>query len=117
MSGRVTHEMEIGSGPSSRRHPQPSSHIHKVERPPQQNLLTEFQTVIKETFFHDEPLKAFRGQKSHTRFFLVLQAIFPILEWARSYNLEKFRGDLIAGLTIASLCVPQVSEKYFHKIK
>ncbi|KAF3971890.1 hypothetical protein CMV_004560 [Castanea mollissima] len=107
MSGRVTHEMEIGSGPSSRRHTQPSSHIHKVERPPQQNLLTEFQTVIKETFFHDEPLKAFQGQKSHTRFFLVLKAIFPILEWARSYNLEKFRGDLIAGLTIASLCVPQ----------
>ncbi|KAK9989144.1 hypothetical protein SO802_029383 [Lithocarpus litseifolius] len=99
--------MEIGSGPSSRRHPQPSSHIHKVERPPQQNLLTEFQTVIKETFFHDEPLKAFRGHKCHTRFFLVLQAIFPILEWARSYNLEKFTGDLIAGLTIASLCVPQ----------
>ena len=109
--------MEIGSGPSSRHHPQPFSQIHKVERPPKQNVLTEFQTVIKETFFHDEPLKAFRGQKSHTRFFLVLQAIFPILEWARSYNLQKFRGDLIAGLTIASLCVPQVSEKYFHKIK
>ncbi|KAK9989145.1 hypothetical protein SO802_029384 [Lithocarpus litseifolius] len=99
--------MEIGSGPSLRHRPQPSSQIHKVERPPKQNVLTEFQTVIKETFFHDEPLRAFRGQRSHTKFYLILQAIFPILEWAGSYNLQKFRGDLIAGLTIASLCVPQ----------
>ncbi|KAG9129559.1 hypothetical protein Leryth_023899 [Lithospermum erythrorhizon] len=34
-------------------------------------------------------------------------AVFPILEWGRKYNLTKFRGDLIAGLTIASLCIPQ----------
>ncbi|KAA8522506.1 hypothetical protein F0562_013133 [Nyssa sinensis] len=36
-----------------------------------------------------------------------VQAIFPIFKWGQSYSLTKFRGDLIAGLTIASLCIPQ----------
>ncbi|KAJ9560464.1 hypothetical protein OSB04_005624 [Centaurea solstitialis] len=38
---------------------------------------------------------------------LGLQAMFPILEWGRNYDLNKFKGDLIAGLTIASICIPQ----------
>ncbi|KAM1074191.1 hypothetical protein FF1_019227 [Malus domestica] len=33
--------------------------------------------------------------------------IFPTLVWGRSYNISKFKNDLMAGLTIASLCVPQ----------
>ncbi|KAM1818547.1 hypothetical protein EV1_000286 [Malus domestica] len=37
----------------------------------------------------------------------VQQEIFPILVWGRSYNMSKFKHDLMAGLTIASLCIPQ----------
>lgn len=36
-----------------------------------------------------------------------LQGVFPILVWCRSYTATKFRKDLLAGLTIASLCIPQ----------
>lgn len=38
----------------------------------------------------------------------LLQIIFPILAWGRNYTATKFRKDLLAGLTIASLCIPQV---------
>ncbi|CAK9154211.1 unnamed protein product [Ilex paraguariensis] len=82
-------------------------YIHKVGVPPKQNLLKEITTTVKETFFADDPLRAFKDQPRSRKFVLGMQAIFPILEWGRSYNLAKFRGDLIAGLTIASLCIPQ----------
>ncbi|KAL8523564.1 hypothetical protein ACS0TY_013511 [Phlomoides rotata] len=38
---------------------------------------------------------------------LFLQALFPILKWGRNYNATKFKNDLMAGLTLASLCIPQ----------
>lgn len=37
-----------------------------------------------------------------------LKSIFPILHWAPNYTLSTFRNDLLSGLTIASLCIPQV---------
>ncbi|XP_071722467.1 LOW QUALITY PROTEIN: sulfate transporter 2.1-like [Rutidosis leptorrhynchoides] len=37
----------------------------------------------------------------------ILQRIFPILSWGRHYTLAKFKSDLLAGLTLASLCIPQ----------
>ncbi|GFY96497.1 sulfate transporter 1;3 [Actinidia rufa] len=75
--------------------------------PPKQDLFKEFSTTAKETFFADDPLRNFKDQPKSRKVVLGLQAVFPILEWAQSYNLSKFRGDLIAGLTIASLCIPQ----------
>lgn len=40
--------------------------------------------------------------------FSFLQGLFPILEWGRNYKATKFKKDLMAGLTLASLCIPQV---------
>ncbi|CAJ2667802.1 sulfate transporter 2.1-like [Trifolium pratense] len=39
--------------------------------------------------------------------FSALQVVFPILVWGRNYTAAKFRKDVLAGLTIASLCIPQ----------
>ncbi|XVE60443.1 hypothetical protein DITRI_Ditri05aG0129000 [Diplodiscus trichospermus] len=36
-----------------------------------------------------------------------LQGLFPILGWGRSYKVSKFKDDLMAGLTLASLSIPQ----------
>lgn len=106
----VPHEkgMDIRSMSSSHRQSQNLPYIHKVGVPPKQNLFKEFKTTVKETFFSDDPLRSFKDQSKSRKLILGIQAIFPILEWARHYNLTKFRGDLIAGLTIASLCIPQV---------
>ncbi|XWS21546.1 hypothetical protein CRYUN_Cryun30bG0063400 [Craigia yunnanensis] len=36
-----------------------------------------------------------------------LQGLFPILSWGRTYKVSKFKDDLMAGLTLASLSIPQ----------
>ncbi|XP_034674307.1 low affinity sulfate transporter 3 [Vitis riparia] len=36
-----------------------------------------------------------------------LHGLFPILTWGRNYKATKFRNDLMAGLTLASLSIPQ----------
>ncbi|KAK2663853.1 hypothetical protein Ddye_002427 [Dipteronia dyeriana] len=101
-------EMEINSAPSSRRYSSENlPYVHKVGVPPKQNLLKEFTSTVKETFFADDPLRPFKDQTGSRKFVLGIQTLFPIFDWARDYNLSKFKGDLIAGLTIASLCIPQ----------
>ncbi|XP_030506736.2 sulfate transporter 1.2 [Cannabis sativa] len=115
MSGRVGDEFQmkeiggdISSAPSSRRHHSGRfPYIHKLGKPPKQNLLKEISTAVKETFFSDDPFRSFKDQPKSKKFMLGVQAVFPIFDWARDYSLAKFKGDLIAGLTIASLCIPQ----------
>ncbi|XP_066323044.1 sulfate transporter 2.1-like [Miscanthus floridulus] len=36
-----------------------------------------------------------------------LQCVFPVLQWGRTYTLKSFRSDVMAGLTLASLGIPQ----------
>jgi low affinity sulfate transporter 2 len=36
------------------------------------------------------------------------KGLFPILSWGRHYKASKFKNDLMAGLTLASLSIPQV---------
>lgn len=103
----------FGSSDSQR---QNVPYIHKVGIPPKQDLLKEFKTTVKETLFSDDPLRSFKDQPKSRQLMLALQAIFPILDWGRSYNLKKFRGDLISGLTIASLCIPQVLYNIFQQL-
>ncbi|PKA56757.1 High affinity sulfate transporter 2 [Apostasia shenzhenica] len=80
---------------------------YKVGCPPRKKFLREFAEAFKETFFPDDPLRPYKDQTRTRKFMLGLQFFFPIFDWGRDYNLQKFRGDLIAGLTIASLCIPQ----------
>ncbi|CAK8537526.1 unnamed protein product [Lathyrus sativus] len=98
-----TKEMDSRSLSSNGQEP----YVHKVGVPPKQSFFKEFIYTVKETFFSDDPLRPFKDQTKSRKFVLGIEAIFPILSWGRTYNLQKFRGDLIAGLTIASLCIPQ----------
>ncbi|XP_058747731.1 sulfate transporter 1.3-like [Vicia villosa] len=98
-----TKEMDSRSLSSNGQEP----YVHKVGIPPKQSFFKEFLYTVKETFFSDDPLRPFKDQTKSRKFVLGIEAIFPILSWGRTYNLQKFRGDLIAGLTIASLCIPQ----------
>jgi MFS superfamily sulfate permease-like transporter len=34
--------------------------------------------------------------------------LFPVVEWGKGYNLGTLRHDLVSGLTIGSLSIPQV---------
>ncbi|KAH9617572.1 hypothetical protein KSS87_004315 [Heliosperma pusillum] len=107
MSRRISDEnkLDIGSGNSSHRN-ESLAPRHGVERP-EKNILKDIGSTFKETFFHDDPLRNFKGQPASKRLLLSLQAVFPIFEWGRNYSFAKLKGDLIAGATIASLCIPQ----------
>ncbi|KAI3509383.1 hypothetical protein L1887_24614 [Cichorium endivia] len=112
MSGRIGADVElkdsdIKSLPSSFHQTDDLPYVHKVGRPPKQDLLKEIKTGLKETFLSDDPLKPFKGQPPKRKLVLGFQTLFPILEWGRDYSFSKFKGDFIAGCTIASLCIPQ----------
>ncbi|KAM7459894.1 hypothetical protein LguiA_036120 [Lonicera macranthoides] len=110
MSNRISNKdavADITCDSSSRRELESLPYVHKVGTVPKQKLLTEITNSLKETFFADDPLKPFKDQPRKRKLVLGLQALFPILQWGQDYNFSKFKGDLIAGLTIASLCIPQ----------
>ncbi|KAK9067600.1 hypothetical protein SSX86_011711 [Deinandra increscens subsp. villosa] len=80
---------------------------HKVAIPPPQPFVKSLKNTVKETFFPDDPLRQFKGQPPSRKFVLGVQYFFPIFDWAASYNLSFLKSDVIAGITIASLAIPQ----------
>ncbi|KAK1390069.1 Sulfate transporter [Heracleum sosnowskyi] len=81
--------------------------VHKVEAPPPISSLRKLKTRLKETFFPDDPLRQFKGQSVKKKWILGAQYAFPILKWGPEYSLQSFKSDIVAGLTIASLAIPQ----------
>ncbi|KAF7150332.1 hypothetical protein RHSIM_Rhsim02G0028300 [Rhododendron simsii] len=80
---------------------------HRVGVPPPKPFLLSLKSSLKETFFPDDPLRQFQNQPPGRKLVLGLQYFMPILEWAPRYTFEYFKADVIAGITIASLAVPQ----------
>ncbi|KAG6766144.1 hypothetical protein POTOM_030211 [Populus tomentosa] len=78
-----------------------------VAIPPAKPLLESIKLGIKETLFPDDPFRQFKNQPASRKFILGMQYFVPILEWAPRYTFEFFKADLVAGITIASLAVPQ----------
>ncbi|KVH97653.1 STAS domain-containing protein [Cynara cardunculus var. scolymus] len=81
--------------------------IHKVETPPKRSSFQKLMNRLKETFFPDDPLRQFKGQPTQQKWILAFQYIFPILQWGPHYNLNLLKSDVVSGLTIASLAIPQ----------
>jgi high affinity sulfate transporter 1 len=76
--------------------------------PPKGRLVDELRAALKETFFPENPIASLRKLRTpRERFFSVIAYIFPVFHWARGYNLLSLKDDIIAGLTIGSLCIPQ----------
>ncbi|KAI5680229.1 hypothetical protein M9H77_01456 [Catharanthus roseus] len=80
---------------------------HRVAVPPPQPFIKSLKNTMKETLFPDDPLRQFKNQPPKKKFILGLQYIFPIFEWGPRYTIDFFKSDLIAGITIASLAIPQ----------
>ncbi|KAJ9700418.1 hypothetical protein PVL29_005967 [Vitis rotundifolia] len=78
-----------------------------VAVPPPKPFFWAVRTALKETFFPDDPFRQFKNQPPSRKFVLGLQYLMPILEWAPRYTFQFFKSDLVAGITIASLAVPQ----------
>uniref|UniRef100_A0A1J3JR57 Sulfate transporter 2.1 n=1 Tax=Noccaea caerulescens TaxID=107243 RepID=A0A1J3JR57_NOCCA len=68
----------------------------------------ELKSQVKESFLTKaKSFKSLRKQPLPKRILSILQAVFPIFGWCRNYKLTMFKNDLMAGLTLASLCIPQ----------
>nr|XP_027096218.1 sulfate transporter 3.1-like [Coffea arabica]XP_027115316.1 sulfate transporter 3.1-like [Coffea arabica] len=80
---------------------------HRAAVPPPQPFLKSLQNAVKETLFPDDPLRQFKNQPPGRKLILGLQYLFPILEWGPRYSLDFFKSDLVSGITIASLAIPQ----------
>lgn len=80
---------------------------HRVTVPPPQPFFKSLKTSFKETFFPDDPLRQFKNKSASKKLVLGLQHFLPILEWAPRYTFSFFKADLVAGITIASLAIPQ----------
>ncbi|XP_047324048.1 probable sulfate transporter 3.5 [Impatiens glandulifera] len=67
-----------------------------------------FNKDIKETLFPDDPFKKIKEKNSSwSRTKAGLKYFVPIFDWLPLYNLSLFKYDLLAGITIASLAIPQ----------
>ncbi|XP_002968282.2 sulfate transporter 1.1 isoform X1 [Selaginella moellendorffii] len=81
--------------------------VMEVLRPPYKSSASAFGDTVKETFFPDDPFRQFRHQTAATKFVLAMRYMFPVLDWGAKYKFADLRADLVSGLTIASLSIPQ----------
>ncbi|KAK8567561.1 hypothetical protein V6N12_006142 [Hibiscus sabdariffa] len=81
--------------------------VHRVVPPPHESTIQKLKTTLKETFFPDDPLRQFKGQSAKKKWILAAQYLFPILQWGPNYSFNLFKSDIVSGLTIASLAIPQ----------
>lgn len=81
--------------------------VHKVGSAPADSVVTQVLNTVRETMFPDDPFRQFKGQSQGRKWWLGVQYVFPILDWLPKYKLNLLKGDIIAGLTIASLAIPQ----------
>lgn len=81
--------------------------VHQVEIPVAQPFFKSLQNTVKETLFPDDPFRQFKNQPPLKKFILGVQYFFPIFEWGPRYTFDFFKSDLISGITIASLAIPQ----------
>ncbi|KAL4604048.1 hypothetical protein ACB092_10G166400 [Castanea dentata] len=80
--------------------------LNSPDPPP---LCHELISSIKNTVFPHGKKHSSSSKKQTPRDYAAsfLQGLFPILRWGRKYKASKFKSDLMAGLTLASLSIPQ----------
>ncbi|XP_028122150.1 probable sulfate transporter 3.5 isoform X2 [Camellia sinensis] len=85
----------------------PSESLHKVNFANKRSFGAALKKDLKETFFPDDPFKQFENQPFSKKTKKVIQYFVPVFEWLPKYNLSLFKYDLLAGITVASLAIPQ----------
>ncbi|KAF0923694.1 hypothetical protein E2562_006668 [Oryza meyeriana var. granulata] len=82
----------------------------RVPVPPAKPLLRTIGGNLMETFFPDDPFRAVGregGGRRGRQAVAALRYVFPFLEWLTSYSFAALWADVVAGVTVASLAVPQ----------
>ncbi|XP_074280983.1 putative sulfate transporter 3.5 [Silene latifolia] len=71
------------------------------------SFIKTLKSDLAETLFPDDPFKGFMNEPPKKRLLKGVQYFVPIFEWLPNYNLKLLRYDILAGITIASLAIPQ----------
>ncbi|KDP32701.1 hypothetical protein JCGZ_11993 [Jatropha curcas] len=77
-----------------------------LNSPDPPGLLQELIGSAKELVFSNVKKKISKQTKT-TAAVSFFQSLFPILKWGKDYKVSQFKNDLMAGLTLASLSIPQ----------
>ncbi|KAK4427514.1 putative sulfate transporter 3.4 [Sesamum alatum] len=85
----------------------PPLELHRVCLPPPRTTVQKLRHRLSEIFFPDDPLHRFKDQTWFRKLVLGLQFFFPVFQWAPDYSLKLLKSDVVSGLTIASLAIPQ----------
>ncbi|KAK4370220.1 hypothetical protein RND71_009695 [Anisodus tanguticus] len=80
---------------------------HRVNYATPRSFGTTLKANLKETFFPDDPFHELKNEPISRRFLKGTQYFVPIFEWLPKYSFKLFKYDLLAGITIASLAIPQ----------
>ncbi|CAM8881029.1 unnamed protein product [Rhodiola kirilowii] len=75
-----------------------------LDSPEPPGLLQDLISSLKKTIF---PQRSSTSKTPSRRALSFLEGVFPILRWGRTYKANMFKNDLLAGLTLASICIPQ----------
>ncbi|TMW88451.1 hypothetical protein EJD97_018553 [Solanum chilense] len=81
--------------------------LHGVNYAPPRSFKTVLKANVKETLFPDDPFYDFKNEKLSKRILKGIQYFIPICQWLPKYKFGLFMYDLLAGITIASLAIPQ----------
>lgn len=82
----------------------PQDSFNRVNFANPRSFAATFKSHAKETLFPDDPFREFNDGRPLRK---ALQYFVPIFEWLPKYNLGLFRYDVLAGITITSLAIPQ----------
>ncbi|XVE98204.1 hypothetical protein REPUB_Repub03eG0085500 [Reevesia pubescens] len=74
---------------------------------PPRGFANTFKSDCKETFFPDDPFHKFKHDKPLQKLKKTIQYFIPLFEWLPKYNLHLLRYDLLAGIIITSVAIPQ----------
>ncbi|KAJ0815883.1 putative SLC26A/SulP transporter, STAS domain, sulfate anion transporter, STAS domain superfamily [Helianthus annuus] len=81
--------------------------LNKVNFSAPRSFATALKSDLKETLFPDDPFHDFKGKPLPIKAKKAVQYFVPIFEWLPKYTWKLFMRDLLAGITIASLAIPQ----------
>lgn len=73
-------------------------------------------TKILHSLKHAAIFSCSKNKAFYTHVVSFFHSLFPILTWFRDYKPSKFKDDLLAGLTLASLSIPQVFTNFFTSV-
>ncbi|KAI8571002.1 hypothetical protein RHMOL_Rhmol01G0082700 [Rhododendron molle] len=81
--------------------------IYEVNYATPRSFGTALKSDLKETLFPDDPFHEFKNEPPSKKAKKAIQYFVPIFKWLPKYSLRFFKYDLLAGITIASLAIPQ----------